>query len=241
MSDTKRADVDPRFDLTDKTIIVTGGGKGIGKVYVEEIAKRGANVFAADIDGAAAEAVVDRLSAEGWRAHAQRTDIADAASVAELAQAAMDKTGRIDVLINNASLMSVLPRQSWLEIPLEEWDRVMAVNLRGMFLCCRAAYPAMKEQGPRQDRQHRIEPRVRRHAAALALHDLESRRDRLHARAVARGRADGHYSQRDRSRQHFERNAGWIVFITVSGDTGGRPGHSAQPDAGGPRRRSHVL
>ena len=147
MSDTKRADVDPRFDLADKTIIVTGGGKGIGKVYVEEIAKRGANVFAADIDGAAAEAVVDRLCAEGWRAHAQRTDIADAASVAALAQAAMDKTGRIDVLINNASLMSVLPRQSWLEIPLEEWDRVMAVNLRGMFLCCRAAYPAMKEQG----------------------------------------------------------------------------------------------
>lgn len=147
MSDTKCVDIDPRFDLTDKTIIVTGGGKGIGKVYVEEIAKRGAKVVAADIDGEAAEAVAHHLRGEGWQVHARHADIADAASVAALAQHAMDKTGRIDVLINNASLMSVLPRQSWLDIPLDEWDRVMAVNLRGMFLCCRAVYPAMKEQG----------------------------------------------------------------------------------------------
>jgi 3-oxoacyl-[acyl-carrier protein] reductase len=147
MDGAKTLGIDPRFDLTDKTIIVTGGGKGLGKVYVEELAKRGANVFAADIDGEANENVVHRLRAEGWRAHAQQTDIADVASVAALAKAALDKTGRIDVLINNASLMSVLPRQSWLEIPLDEWDRVMAVNLRGMFLCCRAVYPAMKERG----------------------------------------------------------------------------------------------
>ena len=53
-----------------------------------------------------------------------------------MAQAALDRFGGIDVLINNASLMSVLPRRSWLEIPVDEWDRVVAVNLRGMFLCC---------------------------------------------------------------------------------------------------------
>jgi 3-oxoacyl-[acyl-carrier protein] reductase len=51
------------------------------------------------------------------------------------------------VLVNNASLMSVLPRRSWLEIPVEEWDRVMAVNLRGLFLCSRAVFPAMRERG----------------------------------------------------------------------------------------------
>ncbi len=60
--------------------------------------------------------------------------------------AALDRFGSIDVLINNASLMSVLPRRSWLEIPVEEWDRVMAVNLRGMFLACRAVFPAMQAQ-----------------------------------------------------------------------------------------------
>src|SRR5262249_13112811 len=54
--------------------------------------------------------------------------------------------GAIDVLINNASLMSVLPRRSWLEIPVDEWDRVMAVKLRGMFLSCRAGFPAMQAQ-----------------------------------------------------------------------------------------------
>ena len=64
-----------------------------------------------------------------------------------MAAAALDRFGRIDVLVNNASLMSVLPRRSWLEIPIDEWDRVMAVNLRGMFLACRAAFPAMKAKG----------------------------------------------------------------------------------------------
>src|SRR5215510_3054592 len=96
-----------RFDLTGRTVIVTGGGKGIGKVYAEEFAKAGARVVAADI--------------------------ASEDSTKAMAQAALDRFGTIDVLINNASLMSVLPRRSWLEIPIEEWDRVMAVNLRGMF------------------------------------------------------------------------------------------------------------
>jgi 3-oxoacyl-[acyl-carrier protein] reductase len=63
-----------------------------------------------------------------------------------MAQAAIDKWGRIDGLINNASLMSVLARRSWTEIDIDEWDRVMAVNLRGMFLCCRAVYPQMQLQ-----------------------------------------------------------------------------------------------
>ena len=74
------------------------------------------------------------------------TDIADERPSNAMAQATLERFGAIDVLINNASLMSVLPRRSWLEIPVEEWDRVMAVNLRGMFLCCRAVFPAMKAQ-----------------------------------------------------------------------------------------------
>ena len=63
-----------------------------------------------------------------------------------MAEATIERFGSIDVLVNNASLMSVLARRSWLEIPVEEWDRVMAVNLRGMFLSCRAVFPAMKAQ-----------------------------------------------------------------------------------------------
>jgi 3-oxoacyl-[acyl-carrier protein] reductase len=135
-----------RFDLKDRVVIITGGGKGIGKVYSREFARAGARVVAADIDAAAAEAVVADITQEGGEALSLATDIADPASTEQMAAAASERFGRIDVLINNASLMSVLPRRSWLEIPVDEWDRVMAVNLRGMFLASRAVFPAMQAQ-----------------------------------------------------------------------------------------------
>ena len=133
-----------RFDLRGKVVIITGGGKGIGKIYARKFAHAGARVVAADIDGDGAEAVAREIVAEGYEAIGLRTDIADAASVEAMAKAALDAYATIDVLINNASLMSVLPRRDWMEIPVEEWDRVMGVNLRGMFLCCRAVAPTMK-------------------------------------------------------------------------------------------------
>src|SRR5258708_33117210 len=136
-----------RFDLTGRTVIITGGGKGIGKVYSQEFAKAGARVVAADIDGAAAKSVAETLAAQGFETLGLATDIASEESTQAMAQAALERFGEIDVLINNASLMSVLPRRSWLEIPVDEWDRVMAVNLRGMFLSCRAVFPAMKRRG----------------------------------------------------------------------------------------------
>jgi 3-oxoacyl-[acyl-carrier protein] reductase len=136
-----------RFNLTNRTVIITGGGKGIGKVYAQEFAKAGARVVAADIDEASARGVVEALAAQGHAALGLGTDIASEDSTQAMARATLERFGTIDVLINNASLMSVLPRRSWLEIPVEEWDRVMAVNLRGMFLACRAVFPAMKAQG----------------------------------------------------------------------------------------------
>ena len=136
-----------RFDLIGRTVIITGGGKGIGKVYVEEFAKAGAHVVAADIDGAAAKSVAEALVAQGLQVIGLAADIASEESTRAMASAALEGFGAIDVLVNNASLMSVLARRSWLDIPVEEWDRVMAVNLRGMFLSCRAAFPAMKAQG----------------------------------------------------------------------------------------------
>jgi 3-oxoacyl-[acyl-carrier protein] reductase len=136
-----------RFDLIGRTVIITGGGKGIGKVYVEEFAKAGAHVVAADIDGVAAKSVAEALVAQGLQVIGLATDIASEESTKAMASAALEGFGAIDVLVNNASLMSVLARRSWLDIPVEEWDRVMAVNLRGMFLSCRAVFPAMKAQG----------------------------------------------------------------------------------------------
>jgi 3-oxoacyl-[acyl-carrier protein] reductase len=103
-------------------------------------------VTAADIDVQAAEALASSLRGSGLSALGLGVDVADEDSTKAMAKAALDRFGAIDVLINNASLMSVLPRRSWLEIPVDEWDRVMAVNLRGMFLCCRAVFPAMQAQ-----------------------------------------------------------------------------------------------
>jgi 3-oxoacyl-[acyl-carrier protein] reductase len=139
--------VNERFDFSGRSVLITGGGKGIGKVYVEEFAKAGARVAAADIDVEAAKSVAASLSKAGHEVIAIGVDIADEGSTKAMAAAVLDRFGSIDVLINNASLMSALPRRSWLEIPVEEWDRAMAVNLRGMFLTCRAVFPAMKAQG----------------------------------------------------------------------------------------------
>src|SRR6476646_10644349 len=98
----------PRFNLENRTVIITGGGKGIGKVYAREFAKAGARVVAADIDEPAAKAVADALTAEGLQALGIAVDIASEESANAMARAALDRFGAIDVLINNASLMSVL-------------------------------------------------------------------------------------------------------------------------------------
>jgi 3-oxoacyl-[acyl-carrier protein] reductase len=138
--------VNERFDFTGLSVLITGGGKGLGKVYAEEFAKAGAYVTAADIDVKAAEAVAASLHGSDLSALGLGVDVADEDSTKAMAKAALDRFGAIDVLINNASLMSVLPRRSWLEIPVDEWDRVMAVNLRGMFLCCRAVFPRCRRK-----------------------------------------------------------------------------------------------
>lgn len=146
MSDMK---ANPLFDLSGRSVIVTGGGTGIGKVYSTALAGAGANVVIADIAARQGEAVAAGINetADGGKAISVATDIADEPATLAMAAAAIEEFGAIDVLINNASLMSVLERRPWYEIEVEEWDRVMAVNLRGMFLCCRAVYGQMKKQG----------------------------------------------------------------------------------------------
>ena len=137
----------PSLDMTDRVIIITGGATGIGKVYSQRLAEAGAKVVIADIVDEANHALADEINAAGGQALAQTTDVADEAKTKAMAQATMDKWGRIDGLINNASLMSVLGRKPWHEIAADEWDRVMQVNTKGVFLCCLAVYPHMKKQG----------------------------------------------------------------------------------------------
>lgn len=134
--------------LEDKVVIVTGGGHGIGRAYCRGIAREGGKVVVADIDGAAADAVAEELSSQGADALAVQTDVARLASCQEMARAALDRYGRIDGLINNAAIFATIPisRVGFQEISEDEWDRVMEVNVKGVWLCCRAVAPAMQER-----------------------------------------------------------------------------------------------
>ena len=135
--------------LEGKVVIVTGGGHGIGKAYCLGFAGAGAHVVVADIDDAAANLVAgeisENFSAQGLALH---TDVSSEASTKEMAARALERFGRIDVLINNAAVFSVVPmnRGRIETIDPEEWDRLMAVNLRGLFFCCRAVLPTMRKQ-----------------------------------------------------------------------------------------------
>ncbi len=140
------------FDITGRTVIVTGGAVGIGKVYSRALGAAGANVVIADIERAAGAALAGEIEAHGnesgGRALFVETDVADMAACARMAEDTLARFGRIDGLVNNAALYAKIPkRDDWTAIPEDEWDRLMAVNLKGIYNCCKAVHPAMKAQG----------------------------------------------------------------------------------------------
>ncbi|MCY4439150.1 MAG: SDR family NAD(P)-dependent oxidoreductase, partial [Deltaproteobacteria bacterium] len=134
--------------LKDKVTIITGGGHGLGRAYAKRFAEEGAQVVIADIDGAAGEAVAEELNRAGQTGWARSTDVTRYASIEGLVAETLDRFGRIDVLLNNAAIY--VTQQMWMgrveDCPLDEWDRVMEVNLKGVFMCCRAVIPVMKDQ-----------------------------------------------------------------------------------------------
>ena len=131
--------------LEDKVVIVTGGAKGIGRAYSLGVAAEGARVVVADIVDP--KPTVTEIEARGGQALGVECDVSREADTLRLATETIARFGRIDVLGNNAALYGALKRRSFMEIPVEEWDKVMAINLRGLFLCARAVFPAMKAQG----------------------------------------------------------------------------------------------
>src|SRR6266568_4436555 len=135
--------------LAGRVAIVTGGGHGIGKAYALGLAREGAKVVIAEIDASAAEAAAADLKRQGFEAIAVRTDVADTLSVEAMAARAVEAFGRIDVLVNNAAIFATIPmsRSPFDEIEIEEWDRMMAVNLRGTWLASRAVVPHMRKRG----------------------------------------------------------------------------------------------
>ena len=128
---------------------MTGGGHGIGRVICLAFAGIGARVVVAELDAAAGERVAAECVAAGAEALAVRTDVSDDGSVAQLASRTAERFGGADVLVNNAAIFATVAiAQGGLEaLETGEWDRVMAVNLRGPFLCARALVPQMRARG----------------------------------------------------------------------------------------------
>jgi NAD(P)-dependent dehydrogenase (short-subunit alcohol dehydrogenase family) len=130
-----------RNALAGKVAVVTGAAQGIGKAVAHGLAAEGARIVVADLQGAdvAATAFTDGIGLE--------VDVADEDAVARMADEVTDRCGGIDILVNNAVLYASLPMRPFTEIPLEEWRRVMDVNVASMFLTCRAVVPRMRERG----------------------------------------------------------------------------------------------
>jgi 3-oxoacyl-[acyl-carrier protein] reductase len=134
--------------LHNKVAVITGAAHGIGKAYARRFAEEGAHVVLADIDSGGGQTAAKALQEAGLSAWARTTDVSNYLNVEGLMRETADRFGRIDVLLNNAAIY--VTQQLWKgpveDLDLTEWDRVIEVNLKGVFLCSKAAIPIMKQQ-----------------------------------------------------------------------------------------------
>lgn len=131
--------------LKDRVAIVTGGAQGIGKAYALRLAQEGAKVVIADILDAGA--VLQEIEGKGGEALGLQTDVSDEKSAEEMVRKTVERFGGVHILVNNAAIFAAMETKPFFEISPAEWDDVMGVNLKGVFLCCKAVYPQMKAQG----------------------------------------------------------------------------------------------
>jgi 3-oxoacyl-[acyl-carrier protein] reductase len=134
--------------LDGKVVVVTGGGHGIGRAYCLGIAREGGIAVVADIDGAAADGVAKAIADSGGKALAVKVDVANTASCQEMAKKTLNTYGKIDGLVNNAAIFMSVPAEkgSFQTITEAEWDKIMAVNVKGLWLCAKAVVPVMQQR-----------------------------------------------------------------------------------------------
>ncbi len=132
------------MEFAGQTAIVTGAARGFGRAIVRRLARGGARVVMGDINLAGAEETVALVKKDGYEAMAVKTDVASAESVATMVKTALTRyDDRVDILVNNAAIWTNVPTE---ELAEEEWDRMVDVNMKGVFLCCKSVIPIMKRQ-----------------------------------------------------------------------------------------------
>jgi 3-oxoacyl-[acyl-carrier protein] reductase len=136
-----------RFDFSDRVVIVTGSGGGIGQAYAESLAAAGASVVVADINVEGARAVADGIVAAGGAAHAVMVDVADPASAVSMAEETVATFGGLDYLVNNAAIFGQMQLDFLLTVDWTYLQRFLSVNMLGALNCARACHPALRARG----------------------------------------------------------------------------------------------
>jgi len=135
--------------LQDKVAIITGSARGLGRGFAVRFAREGAKLVICDILDC--EPVAREIKAIGGEVLALKTDVTSKEHTAEMAKKAVDRFDRIDILVNNAGVVGNLGMPDFMkpadQTTAEEWDKILAVNVKGLFLCCKAVIPYMKKQG----------------------------------------------------------------------------------------------
>jgi 3-oxoacyl-[acyl-carrier protein] reductase len=132
------------MDLNEKVAVITGGSRGIGKAIAISLSKKGGKIAVNYSSGAdAADKVISEIEGRGGKAMKVKADVSKPSDVRAMFQTVLERFGRVDVLVNNAGTVG---KPQLLEISEAEWDRVLAVNLKGMFNCCQAVIPIFLKQ-----------------------------------------------------------------------------------------------
>ncbi|MFT4564499.1 MAG: 3-oxoacyl-[acyl-carrier protein] reductase [Gammaproteobacteria bacterium] len=134
------------FDLSGRVAMVTGAGQGIGRRFAQAFAEAGCAVAVAELNADNAENVAEEIRATGARAIGYATDVGNATSAQAAVAATIKEFGRLDILVNNAGIFSTIKMQPFTEIPLDDWEQMLRVNITGPFLMARAAAPVMQKQ-----------------------------------------------------------------------------------------------
>ncbi len=130
----------------DKVAIITGAGRGLGRMFALRFAEEGAKILIPDISLERAESVVKEIKAKGGTAAAMLTDISDEKATMKMAEKVIELYGKVDILVNNAGLYFGVDPKPWDAWTVEEWDKLFDINVKGTWLCCKAIAPLMTKQ-----------------------------------------------------------------------------------------------
>jgi 3-oxoacyl-[acyl-carrier protein] reductase len=132
--------------LEDKVAIITGAGRGLGRAFALKFAEQGAKLLLPDISLERAEDAAKEIRAKGGEAVAIHTDISDENATKKMAEKVMQQYGKVDILLNNAAIYYGIEAKPWDTWTAADWDRILAVNVKGTWLCCKAIAPLMIKQ-----------------------------------------------------------------------------------------------